>query len=84
MRLSAREAQILSYIAMGISNKEIGLRIELSEKTVKHYVTNLLQKMQVRNRTQAALLASRINAEREGVQQSGRIDARPLPSPSTD
>ncbi|BDG73998.1 response regulator [Roseomonas fluvialis] len=84
MRLSAREAQILSYIAMGISNKEIGQRIELSEKTVKHYVTNLLQKMQVRNRTQAALLASRIQVDRDGAPHSAQTEARSAALPGTE
>ncbi len=64
VRLSAREDQILSFLAKGLSNKEIGLRLDLSEKTVKHYVTNLFQKMHVRNRTQAALRASGIDAAR--------------------
>ncbi|MFS8979841.1 LuxR C-terminal-related transcriptional regulator [Cupriavidus necator] len=41
-----------------MTNREIGQRIFLSEKTVKHYVTNILQKLQVRSRVEAALLAS--------------------------
>lgn len=57
-RLSSREDQILRFIAQGLSNKEIGLRLDLSDKTVKHYVTNLFQKLHVRNRTQAAMMAS--------------------------
>jgi two-component system nitrate/nitrite response regulator NarL len=56
-RLSAREDQILSFIAMGLQNKEIGRRLNLSDKTVKHYVTRLLQKLHVRNRTEAAIMA---------------------------
>lgn len=65
IRLSLREEQILAHITRGLSNKEIGLRLELSEKTVKHYVTNLFQKMQVRNRTQAAISASQVRSCRE-------------------
>jgi DNA-binding NarL/FixJ family response regulator len=42
---------------MGSSNKEIAQQLHLSEKTVKHYMTNILQKLQVRNRVEAALLA---------------------------
>lgn len=57
-RLGAREDQILALIAKGFSNKEIGLQLELSDKTVKHYVTGLLQKLHVRNRTQAAAIAA--------------------------
>ncbi len=41
------------------SNKEIGEKLFLTEKTVKHYMTNILQKLQVRNRVEAALLAQR-------------------------
>lgn len=55
--LTERERQILELIADGKSNKEIGQRLFLAEKTVKHYVTNILQKLRVRNRVQAALLA---------------------------
>jgi len=57
--LTAREQQILEGVAGGLSNKEIGQQLFLSEKTVKHYVTNILQKLQVRNRVEAALLAQR-------------------------
>lgn len=55
--LSKREEQILRLVAQGRSNKEIGRELDLQEKTVKHYMTNILQKLQVRNRVEAALLA---------------------------
>jgi len=55
--LTAREEQILSLVSRGLSNKEIGIELNLQEKTVKHYMTNILQKLQVRNRVEAALLA---------------------------
>ncbi len=54
---SLREHQILEQVAAGLSNKEIAQRLFLSEKTVKHYMTNILQKLKVRNRVEAALLA---------------------------
>lgn len=57
--LSERERQILEGVAVGLSNKEIGLQLSLTEKTVKHYMTNILQKLQVRNRVEAALLAQK-------------------------
>lgn len=57
--LTARERQILELISIGASNREIGQHLYLTEKTVKHYVTNILQKLHVRNRVQAALLAQR-------------------------
>jgi two-component system nitrate/nitrite response regulator NarL len=55
--LSKREEQILRLVAQGRSNKEVGRELDLQEKTVKHYMTNILQKLQVRNRVEAALLA---------------------------
>jgi DNA-binding NarL/FixJ family response regulator len=57
--LTPREHEILSMIGTGLTNREIGEKIHLSEKTIKHYVTNILQKLQVRSRVEAALLASR-------------------------
>jgi DNA-binding NarL/FixJ family response regulator len=57
--LTPREREILSLIGSGLTNREIGEKIFLSEKTVKHYVTNILQKLQVRSRVEAALVASR-------------------------
>jgi two-component system, NarL family, nitrate/nitrite response regulator NarL len=57
--LTLRERDILENLAVGLSNKEIGEKLFLSEKTVKHYMTNILQKLQVRNRVEAALLAQK-------------------------
>jgi DNA-binding NarL/FixJ family response regulator len=57
--LTEREHQILERVAAGLSNKEIGQELHLTEKTVKHYMTNILQKLQVRNRVEAALLAQK-------------------------
>lgn len=57
--LTTREHQILEHLAGGMSNREIGEKLFLSEKTVKHYMTNILQKLQVRNRVEAALKAQR-------------------------
>ena len=55
--LLPREAEILRLLATGRSNKEIAIELDLQEKTVKHYMTNILQKLQVRNRVEAALKA---------------------------
>ncbi len=57
--LTKREKQILEKVATGLSNKEIANKLFLSEKTIKHYMTNILQKLQVRNRVEAALLFSK-------------------------
>jgi DNA-binding NarL/FixJ family response regulator len=53
--LSERERDVLRLLAEGLSNREIGLKLSLTEGTVKNYVTNVLQKIGVRDRTQAAL-----------------------------
>ncbi|ACM03164.1 Two-component response regulator [Cereibacter sphaeroides KD131] len=58
-QLTAREEDILRLVAEGCSNKEVALALDLQEKTVKHYMTAILQKLQVRNRTEAALMAQR-------------------------
>lgn len=58
--LSERERQILEKLAAGMSNREIALQLYLSEKTVKHYMTNILQKLHVRNRVEAALIAQKM------------------------
>lgn len=57
--LTEREREILQALSAGLSNREIAERMFLSEKTVKHYMTNILQKLQVRNRVEAALLAQK-------------------------
>lgn len=56
-KLNDRESRILSYLEQGFTNKQIGDELFLSEKTIKHYMTSILQKLQVKNRVQAALLA---------------------------
>ena len=57
--LTAREEQILILLGKGLRNKEIARQLDLKEKTVKHYVTNILQKLQLRNRVEAAVLLQR-------------------------
>jgi two-component system nitrate/nitrite response regulator NarL len=55
--LSKREEDILRLVAEGRSNKEVGRQLNIQEKTVKHYMTAILQKLHVRNRTEAAVMA---------------------------
>lgn len=55
--LSQRERTVLDFLPEGMSNKEIGLRLGLHEKTVKHHMTRILQKLRVRNRVEAAVFA---------------------------
>ena len=55
--LNDREKQILEKLSVGMSNRDIAVDISLSEKTVKHYMTNIMNKLHVSNRVQAALKA---------------------------
>ena len=54
--LTIRERQILPLIAEGLTNREIGERLGLAEKTVKNYISGLLSKLGLQRRTQAAVL----------------------------
>jgi two-component system, NarL family, response regulator DevR len=58
--LTEQQLRILSLLAEGLTNREIGTRLYLAEKTVKNHVTRILAKLGVQRRTQAALLASRL------------------------
>ncbi|MEN8172683.1 MAG: response regulator transcription factor [Chloroflexota bacterium] len=57
--LSRRETEVLSHVAQGMSNKEIAILLEISYQTVKNHVTAILQKLSVKDRTQAAVYALR-------------------------
>jgi two-component system response regulator DevR len=58
--LTAREREILDLIADGLSNKQIGERLFLAEKTVKNYVSALLAKLNMQRRTQAAVFGAEV------------------------
>jgi DNA-binding NarL/FixJ family response regulator len=62
--LTEREREILELIGEGLSNREIGERMFLAEKTVKNYVSNLLAKLGMQRRTQAAVYAADVRAGR--------------------
>ncbi|SET86730.1 DNA-binding response regulator, NarL/FixJ family, contains REC and HTH domains [Nonomuraea wenchangensis] len=62
--LSEQERHILDLIGEGLTNRQIGERLFLAEKTVKNYVSNLLSKLNMQRRTQAAALAARLRTER--------------------
>ncbi len=57
--LTARELDVLRHVSDGLTNKEIALRYELSEKTIKHHMTRILHKLHARNRVEAALIAKK-------------------------
>jgi len=56
-RLTARERQIIAILAGGVANKDIAHACGISEKTVKHHLTNIFNKLGVSNRLALALLA---------------------------
>ena len=58
-RLSAQEERILVLVAEGHTNREIGIRLKLAEKTVKNYVSTILSKLGVGRRTEAAAYLAR-------------------------
>jgi DNA-binding NarL/FixJ family response regulator len=64
VKLSIREEQIVRLLLKGKTNKEIAVAINISEKTVKHYMTILMQKLQVRNRLEVVIAAQKLNDER--------------------
>ncbi|MDK1019027.1 MAG: response regulator transcription factor [Actinomycetota bacterium] len=61
--LTPREREVLELVADGCTNREIGDRLFLAEKTVKAHMTNVLQNLHVRSRVEAALLAQRRELE---------------------
>lgn len=61
--LSEQERAVLDLIGEGLTNREIGQRMHLAEKTVKNYVSRLLTKLGMQRRTQAAVLATKMKSE---------------------
>ena len=62
--LTDQERRILELIAEGLTNRQIAERIHLAEKTVKNYVSNVLSKLGMERRTQAAVYAARLSEDR--------------------
>jgi len=58
-RLTAHEERILSLVAEGRTNREIGLELKLAEKTIKNYVSTILSKLEVGRRAEAAAYLAR-------------------------
>jgi two-component system, NarL family, response regulator DevR len=62
--LTEQELKLLELVAEGLTNRQIGERMFLAEKTVKNYVSTMLGKLGLERRTQAAVLASRLLSDR--------------------
>jgi NarL family two-component system response regulator LiaR len=75
-RLTARECEVLQFVAEGLANKAIAWKLRISEKTVKSHVSTILGKFGLESRTQAALYAARnglVGAEVVPLPQSERL-----------
>jgi two-component system nitrate/nitrite response regulator NarL len=60
VRLSHREDQILSHLMRGASNREIADSLHVSEKTVKYYMTHIMQKLNAKNRVEVVVNVGKI------------------------
>jgi two-component system response regulator DevR len=69
-KLSKQERTIVRHIADGLTNKQIADAMFLAEKTVKNYVSNLLTKMGMSRRSEAAAYVARLEAEHEGAESA--------------
>lgn len=69
--LSDQERQILELIGEGLTNRQIGERLYLAEKTVKNYVSNLFTKLDMRRRTQAAAFVAQLKANEARTRHEG-------------
>lgn len=67
--LTEQERRILDLIGEGLTNREIGERLHLAEKTIKNYVSGLLSKLGMQRRSQAAAYVARMQAEQQGQRQ---------------
>ncbi|MGN6606915.1 MAG: response regulator [Jatrophihabitans sp.] len=63
--LTEREREVLDLIAEGLTNKQIGERLFLAEKTVKNYVSSLLGKLEMTRRTQAAVFGAEVRRQQQ-------------------
>ncbi|MGW1679952.1 response regulator [Saccharopolyspora sp. NPDC002376] len=63
--LTARERQVLELIGEGLTNREIAKRMFLAEKTIKNYVSQMLAKLSMRHRSEAAVLATELRLDRD-------------------
>lgn len=63
--LSHQESRVLAHVAEGLTNKEVGERLKLSENTVKNYLVSVFEKLNVKRRSQAAALYVQVNQKQD-------------------
>ena len=68
--LSPREREILVLVAEGLSNKRIGLKLNLHEKTIKHHMSRILATLKVSNRTEAAMVLRDLADKSDGARSA--------------
>jgi len=64
--LNSREGEIFALVSQGMSNKEVARSLQCTDRTVKYHMTNIMQKLNVRNRVQAALKFHQSNPSAQG------------------
>ncbi|MCF2533593.1 response regulator transcription factor, partial [Yinghuangia soli] len=62
--LSAREREVLGFVTQGLTNRQIAEKMDLAEKTVKNYVSALLNKLGLERRVQAAVFATEVQQDK--------------------
>jgi DNA-binding NarL/FixJ family response regulator len=67
-RLSPQERRILAHIADGLTNRQIAGEMHLAEKTIKNYVSNLLAKLGMERRTEAAVFATKLELSGQQIE----------------
>lgn len=72
-RLTDRECQVLTLMLRGMANKEIGVELCITVKTVEYHITNVLRKLGAANRTQAVLAALEQGLLDPGDLQGGHV-----------
>ena len=76
--LSPQERRLLHHLGEGLTNRQVAQRMNLAEKTVKNYVSNLLRKLDMSSRTEAAVFVTNLRVERvRRSERGGGPDPRP-------
>jgi DNA-binding NarL/FixJ family response regulator len=71
--LSPQERRLLDHLAEGLTNRQVAERMNLAEKTVKNYVSNLLRKLHMSSRTEAAVFVTNLRAEQARPSRIGSV-----------